>query len=157
MIVAAITDTGYKVLLVLHILALIVAFAPSFVWPFVSMRLRKQQDANGAGVSVGKTINDLAGGNTLKIHGPAFALAGLFGFGLIGMSDKAFEFSQTWVSIGMLLWFLGLGVMFGLMAPAETRAQQGDEAAETRLTMYGGMMHLLLLLLVLDMVFKPGL
>ena len=128
-----------------------VAFAPAFVWPFVSVRLRK------ANQPVGATINQLAGGNTLKIHGPAFAASGIFGFGLIGVSDKVWAFDQTWISIAMLLWFVGLGVMFGLMAPAEKKAEAGDEGAEAKLTMYGGMLHLLLFLLLIDMIWKPGL
>jgi uncharacterized membrane protein len=151
MALATIDSFGYKLFVFLHIASVIVAFAPAFVWPFVSVRLRK------AGKPVGTTINELAGGNTMKIHGPAFALAGIFGFGLVGLSDKVYEFSQTWVSIAMLLWFVGLGVMFGLMAPAEKKAQAGDEGSEAKLTMYGGMLHLLLFLLLIDMVWKPGL
>src|SRR5574338_1107026 len=146
MMFAATDSFGYKLLLLLHILSVIVAFAPAFVWPFVSIRLRKENQP------VGSTINQLAGGNTLRIHGPAFALAGIFGFGLVGMSDDLWKFDQTWLSIAMLLWFLGLGVMFGLMVPAEKKAQSGDEGAEARLTMYGGMLHLLLVLLLIDMV-----
>ena len=150
MLLATVDSSAYKVLLFLHILSVIIAFAPAFVWPFVSVRLRK------ANQPVGATINQLAGGNTLKIHGPAFAASGIFGFGLIGVSDKVWAFDQTWISIAMLLWFLGLGVMFGLMAPAEKKAEAGDEGAEAKLTMYGGMLHLLLFLLLVDMIWKPG-
>ena len=151
MVLAAFNGTGYKILLVLHILSVIVAFAPNFVWPFVSVRLRN------ANKPVGATINELASGNTRKIYGPAFFLAGFFGCGLVGMSEKVYSFSQTWISIALVLWFIGLGIMFGLMAPAEKKVQQGDEGAETKLSMYGGMLHLLLFLLLIDMVFKPGL
>ena len=151
MVLAGISGTGYKILLLLHILAVIVAFAPNFVWPFVSVRLRKANKSTGA------TINELSAGGTLKIYGPAFFLAGFFGCGLVGMSEKVYTFSQTWISIALLLWFVGLGVMFGLIAPAEKKAQAGDEGAATKLNMYGGMLHLLLFLLLIDMVFKPGL
>ena len=141
---------GYKLLLLLHILAIIVAFAPQFVWPIVSVRLAKENKP------VGPTIGALAAGNTAKIHGPALALSGIFGFGLVGMSDKAIEFSQTWVSIAMLLWFAMLGVVYGLMVPAETKAHGGDEAAGKKLGMFNGIIHLLLLLMVIDMIWKPG-
>jgi uncharacterized membrane protein len=142
---------GFKLFFLLHIFAMIVAFAPTIVWPLVSVRLKKE------GKPVGPTIGALAEGNTVKIHGPALALTGLFGFGLIGMSDKHFEFSQAWVSLAMVLWFGMLGVMFGLMAPAEKKAHTGDAAAEKQLSMFGGILHLLLLLMVIDMVWKPGL
>ena len=141
---------GYKLFFLLHILAIIVAFAPQFVWPIVSMKLAKE------GKPVGPTIGALAAGNTAKIHGPALALAGLFGFGLIGMSDKVFKFSQSWVSIAMLLWFAMLGVIYGLMVPAEAKAHAGDEAAGKKLGMFNGIIHLLLLLMVIDMIWKPG-
>ena len=47
--------------------------------------------------------------------------------------------------------------MFGLMAPAEKKAEAGDEGAEAKLTMYGGILHILLFLLLVDMIWKPGL
>ena len=39
---------------------------------------------------------------------------------------------------------------------AERTGVGGDEGAATKLNMYGGMLHLLLFLLLIDMVFKPG-
>jgi uncharacterized membrane protein len=142
---------GYKLFLLLHILAVIVAFAPNFVWPFVSVRLKK------ANKPAGPTIAELAEGNSAKIHGPALALAGIFGFGLIGLSDEVWEFSQAWISAGMLVWFLALGVVFGMMAPAEKRVAQGDVGAEKILSMSGGILHLLLALELIIMIWKPGL
>ena len=143
-------DFLYQLFYLLHILSMIVAFAPQFVWPFVTVRLRKE------GRSVSSSVGTLLEGNSTKIHGPALALAGILGFGLIGFSDDVYEFSQAWISIAMLLWFLALGVVFGLMAPAEKRAAAGDADADRKLSMYGGMLHLLLFLLLVDMVWKPG-
>jgi uncharacterized membrane protein len=151
MLIAAIGSTGYKIMLILHILAVIVAFAPSFVWPFVSVRLKQQ------GKPVGPAIAELAEGNSAKIHGPALALAGIFGFGMVGMSDGIIEFSEPWLSAAMLLWFIALGVVFGMMAPAEKRVAQGDAGAEKILSMAGGILHLVLVVELYLMVFKPGL
>lgn len=142
---------GYKLFFLLHILSIIVAFAPNFVWPMVSVKMRKE------GKPAGATIGELAGGNTLKVHGPALVLAGIFGFGMVGMSDKAWEFSQAWVSAGMLVWFLLMGVVFGLMLPAEKKAAAGDVAAEKLVSMAGGIMHLLLVIELIIMIWKPGL
>ena len=144
------STTGYKVLLVLHILAVIVAFAPNFVWPMVSVRLKKE------GTPVGPTIGSMARGNNLKVHGPALVLAGNFGFGLVGMSDEAWDFSQAWVMAGMTVWFLILGVFFGLMNPAEKAASEGDQGAEKLLSVSGGLLHQLLAAELVIMVFKPG-
>lgn len=150
MVIAAIRDTGYNVVLFIHILAVIVAFTPGFVWPFVSVKLKKE------GKPVGPAIGDLASGNTAKVHGPALVIAGIFGFGLVGMSDQAFEFSDPFISAAMLVWFILLGVTFGLMLPAEKKAAAGDEGAEKIISMAGGIMHLLLAVELYLMIFKPG-
>lgn len=142
---------GYKLFLLLHILTVIVAFAPGFVWPIVSVNLKKQQKP------VGPAIGALAAGNTAKVHGPALVLAGFFGFGLIGMSDKVWEFSQSWISVAMLLWFIMMGVVFGMMLPAEKKAAAGDASADKIVSMAGGILHLLLLVMLIVMIWKPGL
>jgi len=142
---------GYKLMLLLHILAVIVAFAPAFVWPFASVKLKKE------GKPVGPAIGALAAGNTAKIHGPALVLVGLFGFGLVGMSEKAFKFDQSWVMAAIVVWFLMLGIIFGLMLPAEKKSAGGDESADKLVSMAGGIMHLLLLVMLFLMIWKPGL
>lgn len=142
---------GYKLFFLLHILSVIVAFAPGFVWPIVAVNLKKQQKP------VGPAIGALAAGNGTKVHGPALVLSGFFGFGLIGMSDKAWEFSQAWISVAMLLWFIMIGVLFGMMIPAEKKAAAGDESADKIVGMSSGLLHLLLLLMLVDMIWKPGL
>ncbi|MCU1370257.1 MAG: hypothetical protein JWO77_1451 [Ilumatobacteraceae bacterium] len=151
MLFAAYRGTGYNVVLLLHILAVIVAFAPAFVWPFASVKLKKE------GKQVGPAIGALAAGNTAKIHGPALVLVGLLGFGLVGMSDKYIKFDQSWVMAAMVVWFLMLGIIFGLMLPAEKKSANGDESADKLVSMAGGIMHLLLVVMLYLMIFKPGL
>ncbi len=141
---------GYKLFLLLHILAVIVAFSPAFVWAFSAMKLKK------AGKDAGPAIGEMAEGQTMRIYGPALVLAGVFGFGLVGLSDKVWTFGQTWVSVAMLLWFLALGVQFGIMVPAEKLAAAGDPAGVKKTSMAGGMLHGLLVLLLIMMVWKPG-
>jgi uncharacterized membrane protein len=150
MLFAAYRDTGYNVVLFIHILAVIVAFAPLFVWPFVSVKLKKQ------GKPVGPAIGDLAAGNTAKVHGPALAIAGIFGFGLVGMSEKLYTFADPFVSAAILVWFIMLGVVFGLMLPAEKKAAAGDADADKLVSMAGGIMHLLVAVELFIMIFKPG-
>ncbi len=147
---------GYKAMLFLHILAVIVAFAPGFVWPVVSVKLKKD------GKPVGTTIGELAANNTIKVHGPALVLAGIFGFGLVGMSkpkgaaEAVFSFADPWVSAGMLLWFIMVGLVFGVMLPAEKKAAAGDEGAEKIISAVGGALHLLIAIELFVMIFKPG-
>ena len=90
------------------------------------------------------------------VHGGALVLAGVLGIGLIGMSSKVYEFSQTWVSIAFVLWFLMIGVFFVGLIPAQRAIREGRVAAEQRLAMSYGGMHLLLLLQIIVMVWRPG-
>jgi len=149
-IVANVGSGLYNVFLLLHILAAIVAFAPGFVWPMLTSGLRR------AGKSLGPEANQVASDFTLKVQGPAAVLAGVFGIGLIGLSDSAWEFSQTWISIAFVLWFILLGVVFGLLLPTYRKVAGGDTAAEQRAAMFHGMLHLILVLMLIVMIWKPG-
>ena len=150
LVLGAIDSFGYKLLFLLHIVAIVAAFGPGFVWPSVAVRLKKQQRP------VGTTIGELAAGNTMRIHGPALVLAGIFGIGMVAMSDSAIEFSQAWISIAMLLWFLMMGVLFAMQLPAEKKAAAGDLSADKLVSMSSGIVSLLFLLQVINMIWQPG-
>lgn len=150
MVIAEIGSTPYKIMLLIHVLSAFVAFAPAFVWPFVSVKLKQ------AGEPVGPTIARLAGGNSLKIHGPAFVVTGFVGFGLAGMSEKVFRMSQLWLSGAALLWFVGMGIFFGILHPAERKAAEGDPAAEKQIAMFSGILHLIVVVALYLMIWKPG-
>jgi uncharacterized membrane protein len=150
-VLANTTSFGYRLFFLLHILSILVAFAPAFVWPVVNARLRRQGATPGA--EIGKIIRD----SWARIHGPALVLAGLFGILMVVVDDKDnWEFSQTWVSMAFLLWFLMLAVVFGLMPWNERKAAEGDAGADRRSAAFNGILHLLLLLMVIDMIWKPG-
>lgn len=141
---------GYELFLLLHILAIIVAFGPAFILPVVTMKARK------LGPDASATLASLVQGNTLKITGPATVLAGVFGCGLVGLSEKVWKFSQTWVSIALLLWILVMALQFGLLAPLEKKIAGGDVEAAKRQPMFTGIQHILLLGLLIVMIWKPG-
>lgn len=149
-VLATINSFGYKLMLVLHLLTVVAAFAPGFVWPAVAVRLKKQQKP------VGPTVGDLSSANLTRIHGPSLVLSGLFGFGLIGLSDGVIEFSQAWISVGMLLWFVMMGVVFGMQLPAEKKAAAGDVSAEKLVSMSSGIVTLLFVIQLVVMVWQPG-
>ena len=141
---------GYKILLLLHILAVIVAFGPAFAVPVLNVRARK------LGGDAPSVVASLVQGNTLKIYGPATVLVGIFGCGLVGMSEKVWTFSDPWVSVALLLWIFVLALQFGLLAPAEKRAAAGDEGAVRLQSMFTGIQHILLVALLVVMIWKPG-
>lgn len=149
-VLAAVDSFPYRVLLLLHILSVIVAFAPGFVNPVLSSRYRRD------GEPLPSRVASKVAESTLAIHGPALALAGVFGLGLIGLSSSIYDFSQMWISIAFLLWFIMLGVIFGLLLPAQKKVAAGDAPAEARVAAFNGMLHLLLVLMLIDMIWKPG-
>lgn len=145
-------DFLYRVVYLLHIVAIVVAFAAAIVNPRLG-GLAKRSDAATA-----TTINRFVVDGSKAIHFPALVLVGLFGIVLVLLSEgDLYDFSQAWISIAFVLWFAMMGVLWFLMIPAERRLADGPaEADEKKVAMFGGILHLLFLLMLIDMVWKPG-
>lgn len=146
-VLAALNSTGYKIVLLIHVLAVIVGFAPLWLTP-VMIRLTAAGDkaaADGLEVSI------------LRFSLPGIGLAGILGFGLAGMSEKVFKMSQAWLSISAVLWIVLLAVLFFVARPAIKAFRDGDVAARGRVMMATGIGHLILVVTLYLMIFKPGL
>lgn len=141
-------DAAYRVVYLLHIATIVAAFSGAMVG--ARLQAAGRADA-GAARSIGGVLADL----TTKMHVPALALAGLFGVLLIVLSD-GYEMSQSWISIAFVLWFAMLGVMWFLLRPAQLAAAGGDVDAGKKTAMFTGIIHLLFLLMLIDMIWKPG-
>jgi hypothetical protein len=133
-----VTSTGYRIVGILHILAAVIAFGPLFVYPSLSRA--------GAGATIAKLH--------LRLVLPALAVTGLLGFALVGQSDKVFKMSQTWVVLAIVAWVILLVISWFMVRPALTDT---TPAARGRLASGIGISHLLLIVLLYLMVFKPGL
>jgi uncharacterized membrane protein len=147
LVLAEIGSTPYKVMLLVHVLLVVVGFAPAWLSP-VLVRLT----ANG----------DRAAGEALEVSILRYSLgglaaAGILGFGLAGMSDKVFKMSQTWLSIAIVLWLAQLAMILFFARPAIKAFTAGDASARGRIGMATGITHLLLLVMLYLMIFKPGL
>lgn len=147
MVLAAVGGTGYKIMLLLHILTAIVGFAPAWLWPIL-VRMSGRGDAEAA---------DAIETSILRYSLPGVALAGLFGFGLSGMSDKAFKMSQGWLSVSVVLWLAILAVYLFVARPAIEGVRAGDESARGKLAAATGISHFVLVIMLYLMIFKPGL
>ncbi len=130
-------SNGYQVLGLLHVLAVIVAFGPLFLYP----TLQKA----GAGPTIAKIH--------LRLTLPALALVWVLGMGLVGMSDDAIEMSETWIVLGLIGWVILMVVSWFLIRPALT---DSSAAAQSRLAMGIGITHLVLIVQLYLMIFKPG-
>jgi hypothetical protein len=130
-------STGYQLFGLLHIVSVIAAFGPLFVYPsFVRA---------GAGADVAKWH--------LRLSLPALVLAWVFGMGMVGMSDKAIEMSEGWIVASLLIWVGLVVVSWFLIRPSLTDA---GERARSMLSAGIGITHLGLIVLLWLMVFKPG-
>jgi uncharacterized membrane protein len=130
-------STGYQLLGLLHVLAVIAAFGPLFFYP--SLQRTGQTD----------TLAKLH----LRLVLPSLTLAWVFGMGLVGTSDDAIEMSEAWIVIALACWVVLMLLSWFLIRPALTDT---SEAARGRLAMAVGITHLLLVVLLYLMVFKPG-
>jgi uncharacterized membrane protein len=148
--IAAYDGTGFKIVLLLHILTVLVAFSPSFVHPLLT-----RQTTGFEATNRGKILG-LFAGNGRRIYAPALIVAGLFGFALQGMSDGVIEFSQTWFWLAVVVWVAMNGLLHAMLLPAERALADGDESAAKKLDTAGMIMTVLLLVMLYLMVFRPG-
>jgi len=151
MILAAVGDTPYRIVLILHILSFMVAFAPAFVHPLVGRQSRSIDDPNF------RKIVGMLAANGRKIYAPALIVTGLLGFALQGMSSGTWKFDQGWMIGALVVWIAMNGVLHGLLLPNERKLADGDDDAENIINIGGAIVTVLLLVMLCLMVFKPGL
>ncbi|MBK5221294.1 MAG: hypothetical protein JJE52_00135 [Acidimicrobiia bacterium] len=144
-------DVAYQLVYLLHIATFVVAFAGAITNPRLGGLAAASDDATRG------RIGQLVADGTAKVHFPALALTGLFGIALIVMSDDIYQMSQTWISIAFALWLAMLAVIWFALLPAQRRTASGDIDAKKKVGMFTGIIHLLFVLMLVDMVFKPGL
>jgi uncharacterized membrane protein len=72
------------------------------------------------------------------------------------MSDKAYKMSQAWLSISAVLWVVLLALLFTVARPAIKAFRDGDAAARSRIMIATGISHLILVVTLYLMIFKPG-
>jgi hypothetical protein len=130
-----IEDTGFRIFYLLHIVTIVVAFAPAVVAVL----------PGGRDGTLG--LLDRAG---RQVYAPALILAGLFGILCIVTSDDVFEFDQTWISLAFVVWIAMNGVFHALVLAGQ---RQGDER---KVVTGQQIMTVLLLAMLYLMIWKPG-
>ncbi len=150
LIVAAIDSSLHRLFLALHIISVMVAFAPAVVHPVMTAQFKKDGDGPL------RRFAELGAVNSRRIYVPALVCIGLFGVLLVVTSDDAYSFGDTWVSLGLLVWLAILGVITGMVVPNERKLAAGDLAAEKTIAMGGQIATVLLLVMLYLMIWKPG-
>jgi uncharacterized membrane protein len=166
-ILAGNDDTIYGIVLFLHILAVIVGFGPTFVYPVYSAMAKKRPGPEG--LAINQVTLDIAHRFEWAIY-----LVPIFGIILVPLSDGGAEFSfgDPWISASFLAYLVALGISLGLhqpnlralvglqgqIGPGGPTPEQGRELEERgkKAGMFGGILHLLLVVILWLMIFKPG-
>ena len=149
MTLAAVGDTGYNIMLFVHIITAIIGLAPAVVDPVVAMQWRDDENALRKFSATMATANQ-------RIFGNALILSGLLGFGLAGLSDEVYKVSQGWLVAAVIVWIAMVGVLHGLLIPGAKAFAAGDASAQVRLQRVGPIFPVLTLVMIYLMVFKPG-
>ncbi|HEU5082479.1 MAG TPA: hypothetical protein VFU14_04005 [Acidimicrobiales bacterium] len=151
MILAAYDDTGYNLLLLLHIVAVLVAFAPAAINP-----LLERYFVRNGGEAALQSWAGFARDYTKKIALSSLVVVLITGILLIVMSDDAWEFDQTWISLAFLVWIAIGGVVSALILKGEKLVAAGDMKGRELLAKGGPIATVLLLVMLYLMIFKPG-
>lgn len=157
MVLAAINDTGYDILLLVHIAAVIVAFAHPVLSPVFERQL-----ASGDGDAGLRTWAGFSRDYIRKISLTALVVVLVTGILLIvtsevpGTDDLAWEFSDPWISIAFLVWLAIAGVLSALTLKGHRLLASGDAKGRELLARGGPIVILLLLVMLYLMIFKPG-
>lgn len=132
-------DTAaYRIMALLHILAAIAAFGPMFLYP----GLKKAGETT--------TIARLH----MRLTFPSLVLLWVLGMGLAGMSENAYKMTQTWLALSIVIWAVLVVISWLLIRPAIT---DDSPSAVAKMAAGTGVTHLLLVVGLILMVWKPGL
>jgi uncharacterized membrane protein len=148
-LLAALRDDTYNIFLLLHIVSIVVAFAPAVIHPIMGAQY-------GAEGEPGRRFAELAHRNGQRVYLPALLAVGATGVIMVLLSDDSWSFGDTWVSLALLVW-LGIGgIVSALIMPATKKVADGDPTAMKQVMLGGQISTLLVLVILYLMIFKPG-
>ena len=156
--VAEVGSFPYNLVLFLHLVTVIVGFGGIV---FAGVYVRKALQAGSSAAAISTTSFEVN-----KMAEYAIYAVPVFGILLIVLSNKAWEFSQGWVSASFLLYFIGVGVAHALIIPTHRKLNVvlhdgGTSAPDVaplvkKLTLGGAINEVLLAVILILMVWKPG-
>jgi uncharacterized membrane protein len=164
----------YRVLLVAHLLCVIGGFG-TLAYNGLFLSLARRRGPGGmAALDINRQVSGLA---ELLVYGTF-----LFGIAAVATSNSAWKFSQGWVSAAFALFIVDVGVLHGLIKRSQreyfalaerlatSSAGESGEAAvatrtaeaaqltaiEKRISLGWGLFNLIVVVVVVLMVFRPG-
>jgi len=162
MLFGSIVDPGYKITLFLHILAVVLAFGPTFGYALFFSVLPKYPQATPA-ILAGVQKCDR------YLVNPGMIVLLLAGIGLLAMSDSVWDTSDVFVGVGFLAIFVLSGLQHGFFQPkvreakalAERDLKNGDtlspefEALGDRIGKVGTLAGIIVVVTIFFMTYKP--
>ena len=143
-------DDLYNVFLLLHLMAAIVGFGAVFLNGVYDARAKRLGGAEGRAVSEANFAVSTIGEY-------AIYSVPIWGFAMIGVSDGALDFGQTWIWLSLVLYVVALGIAHAVVRKgAKQLMERRDEAVEKRVAAGGAVLNLILIVIVALMIWKPG-
>ena len=172
MILGAVNDDSYNLVLLLHILTAIIGFGAVFLNAIYGAQARARRGPEGLAIVEANFL-------VAKIATYFIYAVFVLGFALVLMSDDAWSFGDAWVWLSMVLYVVGLGLSHGVLQPNVQRmialmtelVSMGPPPAGStgpppqvleleergkRVGMTGATLNVLLVVILYLMVFKPG-
>jgi uncharacterized membrane protein len=167
---AAYNSDAYNIVKVLHILCAIVGFGAVTLNGLYGAQAKKRGGSEAA--AIGQAVYRVSTVGEYFIYA-VFVL----GIGLVAMGNNFFDFGQTWVWLSMVLYITGLGLSHGVLRPrvrrmnglmVELAGSPGSaaggpppqavelEALAKQVATTEMALNLLLVVILVFMVFKPG-
>jgi uncharacterized membrane protein len=160
---------GYKIVLVLHILAVMVGFGGLFLNVAYGLQARARQGREG--MAIAESLYNVSRKWTEWF---IYAVP-ILGIALVMMSEDAIKFSDLWISASLGVYIVALGVLHALQFPnmkkmnllmAELAGSGGRASGSTdlvaelerrgqRSAVVGGLFNVLVVVAVCLMVFQP--
>ncbi len=144
-------DFVYDIILLVHILSFLVAFAPAAINPLLESHFAKNADDATMQIWAKFSSN-----YTSRISLGALGLLLITGLIMVIQFD-GWEFSQTWISLAFLVWFAIAGVVSAMILKGEKAMAAGDMSGRDLVAKGGPIATVLMVIMLYLMIFKPGL
>jgi uncharacterized membrane protein len=158
----SIVDPGYKIVLFLHILAVVLAFGPTFGYAFFFSVAPQYPQATPAILAGVQKVDKY-------LVNPGMVVLLVAGIGLLSLSDGAWDTSDAFVGVGILAILVLFGLQHGFFQPQVRKAKEiaerdlkvGDtlspefEAVGQRFGQVGTLAGIVVVVAIFFMTYKP--
>ncbi len=159
---ASIVDPGYKIALFLHILAVVLAFGPTFGYAFFFSVAPQYPQATPAILAGVQKVDKY-------LVNPGMVVLLLAGIGLLTASDGVWDTSDVFVAVGFVAIIALFGLQHGFFQPQTRKAKElaerdlkaGDtlspefEAVSQGLSKVGSLAGIIVVVAIFFMTYKP--